>query len=301
MRVVSSRPRSRQIIGSSPTMRLFSPSDPANLLPLGEMGSMPAPRYFEAGLPIIEDGIAFHCFRGRLAPEEREDFHSWTICKLLENDYARLRKFEGRSTLRSFLSVIVGNLLVDYWQSKRGRHRASSAAKLFAPEGVWLERYLGAGYRVSEAMKLVQANHASPLSDDELYHITLRLPVRRKPKQVSESLGTQIASAEASPDRLVEARTEDASRARIEGALELALEKLLPDERVFVRMRFEDGSRINEIARAFRIPEKTFYRRFQRTLRRLRRALETLGLDAGCLALYREDEGRGANFRVRAV
>jgi len=302
MRVVSSRPCRHDIVGAEPTTELFSSNKPANLLPITEMGSMPAPEYFQAGLPIIEDVIAFHCFRGRLASEEREDFYSWAICKLIEKDYARLRKFEGRSTFRSFLSVIVGNLLLDYWQSKGGRRRVSSAAKLFAPEGVWLERYLGDGCTVSEAIQMVKSNHASTLSDDELYHVTLRLPLKRKrPRYVSEFLATQLASADSSPERLVEARSEDASKARLEAELQRAREKLTPDERVFVRMRFEDGSRINEIAKAFHIPEKVFYRRFQRILRRLRRALEAHGLDAGCLALYRDDEGRDANFRVRAV
>ena len=267
-----------------------------------------APSYFQASLHIIEDVIAFHVCRGRLNWWEREDFRSWAMEKLIEDDYKRLRKFEGRSSLRSFLSVIVANLLIDYWESKRGRRRPSSTAKQFAPEGVWLERYLGDGYTLSEAIHLVIANHRSPFSEDELYHIALRLPLRNtRPKQVSESVAdqldpmAQIGSLDASPERLVEARREDAIRARLEEALDGALEELSPDERVFVRMRFEDGSRINEIAKTFHLPERTFYRRFQRTLRSLRQALEARGLDAGCLALYRESGPRAANFRARAV
>ncbi len=263
---------------------------------------MPAPEYFQAGLPIIEDVIAFHSSRGRLASEEREDFHSWAICKLIENDYARIRKFEGRSSFRSFLSVIVGHLLVDYWASKGGRRRHSSSAQIFAPEGVWLERYLRRGHTVSEAIQLVQSNHSSPLSGDELYHITIQLPLTRKrPTYVAESAGVQVGSVDASPERLIEAKGDDASRAQLEAVLEHALARLSSDERVFVRMRFEDGSRINEIAKAFHIPEKAFYRRFQGTLRRLRKALEAAGLDAGCLDLYREGGGRSANSRTLAV
>jgi RNA polymerase sigma factor (sigma-70 family) len=263
---------------------------------------MPAPEYFESGLPVIEDVIAFHCSRRRLGSEEREDFHSWAICKLIENDYARIRTFEGRSSFRSFLSVIVGHLLVDYWASKGGRPRSSSTAQAFAPEGLWLERYLRRGHTVPEAIQLVQSNHGSPLSEDELYHITIRLPLTRKrPTYVVESAGVQVGSVDASPERLIEAKAEDASRAHLEAVLEGALTRLSSDERVFVRMRFEDGSRINEIAKAFHIPEKAFYRRFQRTLRRLRKALKAAGLDAGCLDLYREEGGRSANFRTLAV
>lgn len=259
-------------------------------------------RYFRASLPLIEDVIAFHCSRGRLGPDEREDFRSWAIEKLIENDYGRLGKFQGRSSLRSFLSVVVANLLLDYWHQKGGRRRPSSMAKQFAPEGVWLERYLGDGYTLSEAVEMVRRNHESDLLEEELFYIALRLPIRRtRPKKVAESSAFELGGFEASPDRMLEARAEEASRARVEWALERSLAALPPDERVFVRMRFEDGSRINEIARAFHLEEKTFYRRFQGTLRRLRQDLAGRGVDAGCLALYEPERTPAANPRARAV
>jgi RNA polymerase sigma factor (sigma-70 family) len=240
--------------------------------------------------------------RGRLAPEEREDFHSFAIFKLMENDYSRIRKFEGRSSFRSFLSVAVGHLLLDFWANKGGRRRPSSAAQLLAPEGVWLERYLRDGYTVTEAIRLVRTNHDSRLSEDELYQVTVQLPARSgRPKQVAESLLGDVPSSEPSPERLLEEKRTRVARERLEAALEDALCRLPADERVFVRMRFEEGSRINEIGRAFHIPDKAFYRRFQRTLRQLRSSLEEAGLDAGCLKLYREADEAEANFSRRTV
>lgn len=256
----------------------------------------------QSRIPLIEDVILFHSCRGRLTFLEREEFRSFAIEKLLENDCARLRKFEGRSSLRSFVSVVVANLLVDYWESLGKRRRPSSTAKSFAPEGVWLERYLGSGYGISETVELVKANHGSLLSEDELFHIVLRLPPRRmQPARVAESLADDLGSDAESPERLFEARDEDASRARIEDELERALSTLSPEERVYVQMRFEDGSKINEIAKSFHLPERPFYRRFQRTLRRLRRELEASGVDSGCLGFYRDSEPRAANFPARAV
>ncbi len=254
----------------------------------------------QSRIPLIEDVILFHGCRGRLSPLEREEFRSFAIEKLLESDCARLRKFEGRSSLRSFVSVVVADLLVD-WESLAKRRRPSSPANRFAPEGVWLERYLGGGYRVSEAIERVKANHRSPLSEDELFHIVLRLPPRRsRPLQVAESLADDLGSDADSPERLFEARDENASRARIEEELLRALSTLSREERIYVQMRFEDGSKINEIAKAFHLPEKSFYRRFQRTLRRLRRELESSGVDAGCLWFYRDSEPPAANRPHRA-
>jgi RNA polymerase sigma factor (sigma-70 family) len=299
---VSSPTDAVQVADFGSPIELFSRHQRTNLGPTGEVGAMTPPEYFASGLPIVEDVIAFHSSRGRLSSEEREDFYSWAICKLIENDYGRIRKFEGRSSFRSFVSVIVGHLLVDYFESKGGRRRSSSTAQLFAPEGVWIERYLRRGHTLSEAIQLVRSNHDSPLSEDELYHIAIRLPLTRKrPTFVAESAGAQVGSLEASPERLIEGKVEEASRVELEAALERALARLSPEERVFVRMRFEEGSRINEIAQAFHIPEKAFYRRFQRTLRRLRKELRTAGLDARCLELYRDGGEPGANFRALAV
>jgi RNA polymerase sigma factor (sigma-70 family) len=291
------RPREARSLGSTPDAL-----DRVDLRPIAEMGSISGRDYFEAALPIIEDVIRFHCSRGRLASQEREDFHSWVICKLIEKDYSRVRKFEGRSSFRTFLSVTVGHLLLDYWGSKGGRRRSSSMARLFAPDGVWLERYLQDGYAVFEAIQLVKANHHSPLSEDELHDIADQLRVQtQRPKPVPEPLLHPVPCEETCPDRLLEERADDERRRRLEKTLERALDQLPADERVVVRMRFEEGSRINEIAEAFHVPDKVFYRRFQRTLRRLRKALEGVGLDAGCLTLYEEAHERAVNFRRRSV
>lgn len=293
------RPEARPLgEGAAAEARGCPPERRHEICPSGNAGGR---EYFEAALPIIEDVIRFHAFRGRLGVEEREDFQSWAIYKLIENDYSRIRKFEGRSSLRSFLSVTIGHLLLDYWASKGGRRRPSSAAQLFAPDGIWLERYLADGFTVREAIQLVKANHESRLSDDELYHITVQLPIRtQRPKPAADSPVGEIASDAPSPERILEGKHREQARARLEAALEKALGQLPAEERVFVRMRFEEGSRINEIGRAFHIPDKSFYRRFQRTLRCLRSSLEKAGIDADCLALYRSPEDR-ANFRFRTV
>jgi len=53
----------------------------------------------------VERVIAFVTARRRLRPADAEEFASHVKMKLIENDYAVLRKFEGRSSLRTYLTV----------------------------------------------------------------------------------------------------------------------------------------------------------------------------------------------------
>jgi hypothetical protein len=66
----------------------------------------------------------------------------------------------------------------------------------------------------------------------------------------------EFGTRQAYPERLVEARMEEAPHRRLEETLDRALGALSSEERVFKRTHFEDGSRANETARAFHVPQK---------------------------------------------
>jgi hypothetical protein len=75
-------------------------------------------KLFEANLTLIERVIGVVCRRSRIFGADAEDFASTTRLALIENDYAILRKYEGRSSLATFLGVVVQRLF-----SIRGRKR----------------------------------------------------------------------------------------------------------------------------------------------------------------------------------
>lgn len=54
------------------------------------------------------------CSQRRLSREDADDFRSYVMSKLSENDYAWLRRFEGRSTLETYIVVVVHRLYLDY-------------------------------------------------------------------------------------------------------------------------------------------------------------------------------------------
>jgi DNA-directed RNA polymerase specialized sigma24 family protein len=69
---------------------------------------------FETQLLTAEELIHRICERHRFAHDETDDFCAFAMLKLIDDDYARLRSFQGRSRLKTFLTVILYRLLLDY-------------------------------------------------------------------------------------------------------------------------------------------------------------------------------------------
>lgn len=85
----------------------------------------------DAHLDLILRKLRVVSRHGGLPAVEAEDFRSWALVKLIDNDCRILRKWEGRSTISTYLTVVLTNLLRDYrdhlWgkcrRSKTPRHR----------------------------------------------------------------------------------------------------------------------------------------------------------------------------------
>src|SRR5215218_3468574 len=73
------------------------------------MDDLTPEQLFLDNLDLIERIAAHACRWSRLRPEDKEDFISWVKLKLIEDDYAVLRRYEKRenATLRTFLTVVI--------------------------------------------------------------------------------------------------------------------------------------------------------------------------------------------------
>lgn len=87
------------------------------------------------GRTLLEQN--FHLIRHRLErlgrhsglpAYEAEEFRSWALFKLVENDYRILSSWEGRSSFPTFLTVVLVNLMRDYRTHIWGKGRPSAAA-----------------------------------------------------------------------------------------------------------------------------------------------------------------------------
>src|SRR5438067_6487981 len=139
--------------------RLLSPGRTTSLGPIpsqhasraitgGQGGTVPASAessvsdqsLFLSSLPVIDDVTALVCRRHRLSGAEAEDFASEVRLHFIARDSDVLRRFEGRSTLRTFLSVVIHRLFLDYRNRLWGKWRPSAEARRLGPTAILAER-----------------------------------------------------------------------------------------------------------------------------------------------------------------
>lgn len=235
---------------------------------------------FLSQLSVIERVISFVSSRHHLPGSDADDFGSHVKLKLIENDYAILKKFEGRSNLRTYLTVVIQRLFLDYRIMAWGKWRPSAEAKRFGEIAILLERLTQRdGYGFEEACELMQTNHQITMSRPELEAIDARLPHRLRRRFESEDALTGLAADQPSIDEIVADRERAVIGARLESALNKAMAALEPQDRLIFELRFRDGRTIAEISRALRLDQKALYRRVDRCLAALLAGLQAGGID----------------------
>lgn len=238
------------------------------------------PTLLVSHLGWIERVAASLCRKHGLDADEADDFASWVKARLVEDDYAVLRKFRGESALTTYLTVVMNMLYRDYRVSRWGRWRPSAAARRRGPLAVQLETLVYRdGYHWSQAATALEARGAGSLSDVEVANLLAQLPsgARGRPRQVSDAPLATAADTRRADDGVL-ASEADAGREVARNALAGAMEGLSDEDRRIVEMRFWGGATVADIARTLRIEQKPLYRRLERILLHLRRALEAEGV-----------------------
>lgn len=233
---------------------------------------------FREQLPTIERILASVCRRHAASDEEAEEFGSWARLKLIEDDYAVLAKFQGRSRLTTYLTTVLVNLFRDFRIQRWGKWRPSAAARRLGTTAVLLERLTSRdGFSFEEAARHLRDNHAVDRTDAELAELAAELPHRtRRYHEGEEAL--EGLPGEARTSGRVEAAERDELARRIEGTLATALAGLGEEDRVLLRLHFREGLTLARIARLLGVRQKPLYRRKNRLQGRLATALEAQGI-----------------------
>lgn len=217
--------------------------------------------------------------RRRHLSAEQDEFAGFVRLRLVEDDFAVLRKFQHRSSLRTYLVAVIERLSLDFCIARWGRWRPTAAAERLGPVAMLLERLVTRdGHTLNEAIEIVQTGHASGLSQRELRDIWGQLPARIKTTEVGEEAAATVASAQTS-DSTVEDADLQVSVARLERTLRSAFANVPDQDRVLVALRFDQDLSIAEIARLTGSSVPTLHRRLDRTIKQLRRALAASGFD----------------------
>ncbi|HEX9986442.1 MAG TPA: sigma-70 family RNA polymerase sigma factor [Thermoanaerobaculia bacterium] len=238
------------------------------------------------------------CRRGRLYGADAEDFDSQVKLKLIENDYAILRKFGERCEFIAFIGTVVRNLLLDLRNHTLGKWHASAEAKRLGPTAMQLEQFIHRDrLSVDEAIQLMLRGNAS-LEREALVALAERLPRRRaRLREVgSEALEYEPATPRDDPSSAVVEQERVALGRTVSVCVREAIDGLPEEDRLIFRLRFEAGLTTAQVSRMLGIEQKPLYRRIENRLREFRQKLEAAGVRASFIEELIEEPAVDLDF-----
>jgi RNA polymerase sigma factor (sigma-70 family) len=239
-------------------------------------GDRPPEEIFLENLKLIEKVVAQSCWRSHFTPQETEDFGGHVKVKLIEDDYAVIRKFRGDrdATLRTYLTLVIKRALLDYKDHIWGKWRPSAGLDDVA---IRLEKLMvRERYSFEEACEILRTNEGVEMSVAELADLRAKLPHRVPRQPVGEEPLRFEPAREPLPDQRVKEQERETLRRRVFMGLGRAFETLSTEDQLFVKLWVKFS--IAEIARIQKVEQKPLYRRMDKILKTLRKALERQGV-----------------------
>lgn len=231
-------------------------------------------------LQSIERIAGFVARRNHMGPDEAAEFVQEVRVRLLDDDYAVIRKFEGRSSFSTYLTTVISRLFHQYRIERWGKWRPSAEAKRLGDKAITLERLITRdGYTFDEAVKVLTTPGSSQYTVAELEAIYLRLPSRSpRPMEVSGDVAPDAASVEPEADDRVESEDRRKSARKAAITIDGLLEKMDAEDRLILEMRFWHSLKVPDIARRLHVEQKKVYKRLDRLFGFMRSALERAGV-----------------------
>ncbi len=236
---------------------------------------------FRQNLPLVDRISERIARRVGVYGADAEDLASSVRIALIEDDYAILGKFEGRSALPTFLTIVIQRLILNEQTRVRGKWHASAEAERAGPAAVLAERLIRRDGRApAEAVPIVRAMHPE-LAPEEIEAMIAGLPQRApRPRLVDlEAPGRPLAASDRTDARVLAAETRRISTRASEVVCRVLGSMTLSD-RMLLRLRFGSAMSIADVARVMNAPQRPLYRRLEALLARLRSELTAAGIDA---------------------
>jgi len=214
-----------------------------------------------------------------LDPDEADDFRSFVHEKLVTAEVRVINGFHGRSSLRTYLAVVISRLFLDFRNATWGKWRPSAFARRAGPHCVRLERLIVRdGWPLREAIQYLQQCDPG-VSERLLYALARQLPHRVDRRGVSLDL---LDHADLAPVWGIDATCAEAAHESdsMRSCLRELIEALPAEDQLIVRMRYWDGTPLVAIARALNVDQFTLYRRCARLRVEFRDALARRGFPA---------------------
>lgn len=239
---------------------------------------MDAAELFRQHLKVIAQSAAAICRRNGVTGQDAEDFEADIRLKLCENDYAVVRKFQGKSSFATFLSVVITKSFVDHQRRVWGKWSASSQAKRLGDVAVQLEALIYRdGRSFDSARQTLEQRHGSAASSETLRAIFVQLP-RRSRRHFESADGLDFVPSNDEADGDVSATERDEQLATASDALGRALRDLPDEDRLIIRMMYYEGVSVADIARGLHLEQPRLYPRIRHILAALRKTLASQGI-----------------------
>jgi RNA polymerase sigma factor for flagellar operon FliA len=228
-------------------------------------------------LELIERLVRFVSRRHHLSTSDGEEFAGVVRLRLVEDDFAILRKFEHRSTLATYLTVVIERLCQDFIVARWGKWRPSAAARRLGPVAILLEQLVVRdGVTFEEAVGTLQTNHGITQTYQQLREMYIALPQRTR-----WTAAFRTADQPADPDAFAAQPDDERDVERISAALSDAVARLTGEEQRILKLRFEENRTVSEISAIVHIDSRILYRRLHAVIRALRTSLEAQGVREG--------------------
>ena len=141
---------------------------------------MDAEQFYNQHLSIIGQIASSVCRRNGLNEHDAEDFTSDIRLKLCDDDYAVIRKFQGKSNFTTYLTVVINKAFVDHRRRVWGKWTPSSQAKRFGDTVVALGDY-GGTYKATGKSFSAPFAHVWTLHDGKILRFSAIHRHRRRP------------------------------------------------------------------------------------------------------------------------
>jgi RNA polymerase sigma factor (sigma-70 family) len=260
-----------------------------------------AEELFLTNLTLIDRAISYVCRRNRIDRDEGEEFGSYVKFKLIETNYAIIRKFEGRSSFSTYMTTVIQRMFFQYRVQMWGKWRPSAEAKRIGDKGITVERLLTReGFTYGETMAILTSGSDPAFTTAEIEAIYARLPVRQpRPVLVSGIENPDNGPFVDEENELFRGERGETARHAV-AAMDAAMALMDPEDQMILRMRFWAGRKVPEIGRALGLDGKRLYKRIDKLLYQLRSALERAGLAAAdiCELLNHSDHELSFAFSV---
>jgi RNA polymerase sigma factor (sigma-70 family) len=244
---------------------------------------MDAEEFYKQHLTIIGQIASSVCRRYGVEHHDAEDFASDVRLKLCDDDYAVIRKFQGKSSFVTYLTVVINKCFLDHRRRIWGKWTPSSQAKRLGDVAVKLETLVHRdGHTFDAACQILEQKHGVAIDRRKLQAMLAKLP-RRSPRRFEGDDGLSTLPSAGGADAELLSGERDQKLAVAEEALRKALGALPDEDRTILRLLYYEGLSVADIARGLQMDQKRLYPRIKQLLGSLGKTLRGQGISADIL------------------